>query len=300
MNYRHGFHAGNFADVVKHVALALALARLTAKDKPLRYMETHAGSGLYALDGEAARRSPEWRDGVARVLAALAAAPDAVRSALAPWERAVAARNPQGGLAVYPGSPAIAQTLLRPGDAIRLCELHPEEAAALAATMGRDRRVKLEARDGAIAVAAWLPPPERRGLLLVDPPFEEGTAERRRDFALMLSAARRALSRWREGTLAFWRPLKDPDAVAEFDGALATLAIEEAGLAPEKLLAADLWVRAPGPGPLAGAGVVILHPPFGVEEGLRAALPWLAGVLAQGEGAGWRLATPEAAPDQDA
>ena len=296
MNYRHAFHVGNFADVVKHVALALCLDRLNAKATPYRYIDTHAGIGLYDLEGDEAARSPEWRDGVGRVWEAERGAPQEVRAALAPWLNVIRGMN-SGGLRTYPGSPILAARLMRSGDALRLCELHAASAALLREAMGRDRRVKIEERDGFEALPAYLPPPERRGLVLIDPPFEEGTAARKLDFDWMLRVARRGVRRWPQGTYMFWRPTKDLGAVEAFDAELATALTETGGIPTDKVLAADLWVRAVGDGPLAGAGIVIANPPFGVADHLRAALPWLSKVMDQTPDgrkteAGWRLETP--------
>ncbi len=296
MNYRHAFHAGNFADVLKHVALALCLERLNAKPAPYRYIDTHAGAGLYDFDGEEAQRSPEWRDGAGRVWAAERGAPPDVRAALAPWLNLIRGMN-TGSLRLYPGSPLIAARLMRKDDALRLCELHPESMHRLREAIGGDQRVKIEERDGYEALPAYLPPPERRGLVVIDPPFEEGTAARKLDFDRMIRAARKSARRWPQGTYIFWRPVKGIEAVRAFDGDLATVLIEQGGIKPEKLLAADLWVRTIKPGPLSAAGVVIANPPFGVADHLRAVLPWLANVLDQTSAgvpseAGWRLETP--------
>lgn len=299
MNYRHAFHAGNFADVVKHAALALCFERLNAKDKPYRYIDTHAGIGLYDFAGDEAQRSPEWRDGVARVWSAIATAPANVQAALEPYMDVLRALNPDGKIRFYPGSPAIARRLMRAHDAIRLCELHDGSVDLLREAMDRDHRIKIEQRDGFEALPAFLPPPERRGLVLIDPPFEEGTATRKLDFERMVEAARKAVRRWPGGTYVFWRPLKDLGAVEEFDDALGAMLIEEGGLSPEKLLVADLWVRPIGPGPLGGAGVMIVNPPYGLAEHLRVALPWLSNLMDQTPdeveptGAGWRLVSPE-------
>lgn len=293
LNYRHAFHAGNFADVVKHVALALCLDRLNGKPAPYRFIDTHAGIGVYDLQGDEAERSPEWRDGVGRVWEAERGAPDAVRAALAPWLNVIRGMN-AGGLQHYPGSPFIAARMKREADALRLCELHAPSADLLREAMGRDKRVKIEQRDGFEALPAYLPPPERRGLVLVDPPFEVAVGARKADFDWMLKAARAAIKRWPQGVYVFWRPIKDVEAVAAFDGELASLLIEAGGIAPEKLLVADLWVRAIGDGPLAGAGVVIANAPYGVADHLRAALPWLCELMKQGEGAWWRLESPSA------
>ncbi len=294
MNYRHAFHAGNFADVLKHVALALCLDRLNAKQAPYRYIDTHAGVGSYDLTGDAAVRSPEWRDGVARVWEAERGASAEVRAALAPWMGVVRGMNAGGKLVAYPGSPVIAQRLMRANDALRLCELHAESGAALRAAMGRDRRVKIEERDGYEALPAFLPPPERRGVVLVDPPFEEGTSAKKLDFERMVQAARQGVKRWPQGTYIFWRPVKDVAAVEAFDAELAAVLVDEGGIAPDKILVADLWVKPIAPGPLTAAGVVIANPPFGVADRLRMVMPWLSNLMDQTPdeapvGAGWRL-----------
>jgi 23S rRNA (adenine2030-N6)-methyltransferase len=241
--------------------------------------------------GDEAGRSPEWRDGVGRIWDAERGASPEVRAALAPWLNVIRGMN-SGGLQHYPGSPMIASRMLRGDDAIRLCELHEPSAELLREAMGRDRRVKIEPRDGFEALPAYLPPPERRGLVLVDPPFEVAMGARKADFDWMLKAARAAIKRWPQGTYVFWRPIKDVDAVAAFDGDLASLLIEEGGLAPEKVMVADLWVRAIGEGSLSGAGVVIANAPFGVVDHMRAAMPWLCELMKQGDGAGWRVEMP--------
>jgi 23S rRNA (adenine2030-N6)-methyltransferase len=302
MNYRHAFHAGNFADVLKHAVLALCIERLNAKAAPWRYIDTHSGVGLYDLDGDEAARSPEWADGIARVWAKAAGADAEVQAALAPYLAALGTCNPGGKLRTYPGSPALVQEMAREGDAIRLCELHPASLGLLREAMGRDKRVKIEERDGYEALVAYVPPPERRGLVLIDPPFEEGTQDRKLDFEKMLKATRGALKRWPQGTYILWRPLKHLDQVDAFDEAVATLLVEEIGLEPEKVIVADLWVRELGEGPLAGAGVIVINPPFGVLDHVEALLPWLAKVLDQtpeGEStqAGYRLLTAQ--PDDD-
>ena len=276
---------------MKHVALALCLDRLNAKPTPYRYIDTHAGIGEYDLEGNEAERSPEWKDGVGRVWDAERGASEAVRAALAPWLNVIRSMN-SGGLRHYPGSPMIASRMLRDIDAIRLCELHEPSAALLREAMGRDKRMKIEQRDGFEALPAYLPPPERRGLVLVDPPFEVALGQRKADFDWMLKAARAAIRRWPQGVYVFWRPIKDVAAVQDFDGELASMLIEAGGIAPEKVLVADLWVRKIGEGPLSGAGVVIANAPFGVAEHLRAVMPWLCELMKQGEGAGWRVLTP--------
>jgi 23S rRNA (adenine2030-N6)-methyltransferase len=163
--------------------------------------------------------------------------------------------------------------------------------------MGRDKRVKIEERDGFEALPAYLPPPERRGLVLIDPPFEAGTSERARlDFDWMLKAAARGYQTLAAGHICVLAPDQGRRRQVEaFDGELASMLIEEGGIPPDKLLVVDLWVREIGPGSLSGAGVVIVNPPFGVADHLRAAMPWLCELMAKGDGAGWRVETPSEA-----
>ncbi|MFW6413251.1 MAG: 23S rRNA (adenine(2030)-N(6))-methyltransferase RlmJ [Oceanicaulis sp.] len=281
MNYRHAFHAGNFADVLKHAVLALCLEHLKKKDKPFRYVDTHAGIGAYDLTSREAERSPEWKGGIARVLAAKR--PEPVARALAPLLSIVG--TDAAALKTYPGSPEIAARLMREADRLALFELHPQDSRTLDARYARDARVKVKCEDGYRALKAALPPREKRGLVLIDPPFEH-----RDEMAHMAQAALDALGVWPLGTYVFWRPLKDLWAAERFDVGLAEWLIEEKGFEPGKILRADLWVREPGgEGPLAGAGVMVVNPPYTLEEDLLALLPWLAETLAQGEGAGWRL-----------
>ncbi len=283
MNYRHAFHAGNFADVLKHAVFAFALQRLAKKDKPFAVMDTHAGIGWYDLDADEARRSPEWRNGVEKLWNATP--PEAAAELLAPYLSVLKATNPDGALRLYPGSPAIAAELARDQDRLTFCELHPDDAATLGARFQPDARVRVEAADGYARLKALTPPPERRGAVIVDPPFEHVD-----EMYFLARAAREAIERWPTGTFIFWRPLKDLWAAERFDVSLAEWLLMEKELAPEKLLRADFWVREPGgEGPLAGAGVVVVNPPYGLEEGLLAFLPWACELFKQDEGAGWRL-----------
>lgn len=269
MNYRHAFHAGNFADVFKHALLVLAVAHLKTKDKPFFVLDTHAGTGLYDLQGTQAGRTGEWADGIGRLLDASEAP-----AALAPYLEAVRAVGPGR----YPGSPTLVRHLMRDDDRLFLCELHAEDAAALRRIMGRDERVKVEARDGYAALKAVLPPKERRGLVLIDPPFE-----RRDEFAACERALREGAKRWGSGTFAIWYPIKDPLEVAAFQARVAEMALG-------KTWACDLYIRRPESGRprLDGCGFVFLNPPFPVVQAAGDWLPDLAGLLAQGEGAGLR------------
>jgi len=283
MNYRHAYHAGNFADVLKHIVVAYIARHLAKKDKPFAVIDTHAGVGWYDLAGDEATRSPEWKEGIARLWDVVP--PEPAKAALEPFLHAVRALNPDGVLRRYPGSPSVAAELARPGDVISLFELHPEDARTLAQRFDGDARVMVSARDGYGALKGYLPPAQRRGLVLIDPPFED-----RDEMAHMAGAAKTALELWPTGTFVFWRPLKDLWASERFDVGLAEWLISDRELAPEKILRVDLWVREiVEEGPLCGAGVVVINPPFGLEEALVAALPWLSETLAQGDGAGWRV-----------
>jgi 23S rRNA (adenine2030-N6)-methyltransferase len=285
MNYRHAFHAGNFADVLKHAVLTLCLAHLGKKaNKPFAYIDTHAGIGRYDLSGSEAQRSPEWRDGIARLLAA--ERPEEVERVLKPYLDTVRALNGgTGELTSYPGSPAIAAHMMGRSDRLHLCELHEADSVTLDRLFATDRRVKVEKRDGYRALKSLLPPKEKRGLVLVDPPFEH-----RDEMAHMAEAVVDAIPRFDTGTYIFWRPLKDMWAAERFDVGLAEWLLAEQGLQPEKILRADLWVRDPASeGKLSGAGVFVVNPPFTLEEDLLFVLPWLCDLFARDEDAGWRL-----------
>jgi 23S rRNA (adenine2030-N6)-methyltransferase len=278
MNYRHGFHAGNFADVFKHAMLARILVYLTRKDAPLRYIDTHAGAGRYDLASEAAKRSPEWRDGVARIVKARP--PAEIAALLRPYLDALGPCDDDGRPSSYPGSPALAQSLLRPQDRLALCEAHPEEREALIAALGRDRRLSIVATDGYVALNAYVPPKERRGLVLIDPPFEEPDESARVEAALA-----GALTKWPRGTYALWRPIK-----ASLDDARFLNAITALGAANILRLELDVGAVAPGahsPNPLSRTGLLVVNPPFGLIEEARVLMPWLAQALKRAAGGGF-------------
>ncbi len=276
MNYRHAFHAGNFADVLKHVLLTRVLGYMTAKPKPLRFFDTHAGLGIYDLAGEEATRTGEWRDGIGRIDPG--AMPSAIAEILQPYLAAVGPRGPDGTWRQYPGSPAVAQWLLRPQDKLTLCELHPEDAEALRRNLGSDRRIRILCSDGYAALNAALPPPERRGLVLIDPPFEKT-----REFDTLLSALLGAHKRWPTGSYMAWYPLKDRAAVGRFAAGLATAGIR-------RVLQVHLLVGDPDAGLLAGSGLVFINPPYTLKDEAEVLLPWLAGTLARpGQGTEWTL-----------
>ncbi len=275
MNYRHAFHAGNFADVAKHALLARVLAYLMRKPAALRFVDTHAGIGRYDLASGEASRTGEWRSGIGAP--ALWDAPPPVAELLTPYLGAVGPRDPEGRPLSYPGSPALAQALLRPHDRIALCEFHPADAETLRIVMGRDPRITMMRRDGYAALNALLPPPERRGLVLIDPPFEEPD-----EFDRLLSAFLAAYRKWPTGTYLLWYPIKDRTAVTRFADAL------QAAVIP-RILQIHLFVgNRPGDETgLGGIGLIAVNPPHVLRVEAEALLPFLTDALGRSQEAGW-------------
>lgn len=270
MNYRHAFHAGNFADVMKHAALARLLALMAAKAKPFAVIDTHAGLGRYDLASPEAFRGGEARDGIGRLWAARQ---DPGRpGGLDPYLDAVAALNAgRDAPLIYPGSPMIARAALRPGDRLRLIEKHPDDARVLAALFSGDKAVQVQAGDGWDALRALLPPPERRGLVLIDPPFEEAG-----EFDRLAQALAEGWRRFATGVFVLWYPIKDEAQVARFRDAVARTGAR-------RVLVAELRVSRPRPrGGLHGAGLILVNPTWPFAEECPALLAWLARLLAQG------------------
>ncbi|NGO52472.1 23S rRNA (adenine(2030)-N(6))-methyltransferase RlmJ [Allomesorhizobium camelthorni] len=276
MNYRHAYHAGNFADVVKHAVLTRLVEYLKLKDKAFRVIDTHAGVGLYDLSAEEAQKTGEWRSGIARLLDARLA-PEAA-ALLAPYLDAVRAANPDGALLRYPGSPLIVRGLLRKQDRLSAIELHPQDFAALKALFADDYQVRVLELDGWLALGAHLPPKEKRGLVLVDPPFEQ-----QGEFARLAEGLRRAHRRWPGGIYALWYPVKDRAAVRSFREALV-------GLGIPKIMDIRFDIRPASDEPrLDGTGMIVVNPPFTLEKELAVMLPALHAVLAESRGAGWQV-----------
>jgi 23S rRNA (adenine2030-N6)-methyltransferase len=281
MNYRHAFHAGSFADVVKHAVLMRILVHLRAKPAAFRVIDTHAGAGIYDLAGPEASRSLEWRAGIQRLLTATLSEP--ARALLSPYLDVVSSLNAAGRLSAYPGSPALVRASLRPQDRLIACEIEPNAAAALARNLARDRRAKVVAIDGWTALNAYVPPPERRGLILVDPPFEEAD-----DFARLARGLEGAHRKWAGGIYLLWYPIKgrhQPDTLAR--------RLARSGIA--KVLRAELTVaRDPGEaqgrdGPLGGCGLIVVNPPWPLAGELAILLPELATILSGAGGGDHRL-----------
>lgn len=281
MNYRHAFHAGNFADVLKHAVLALVLIHQTKKPAPLRVLDTHAGTGLYDLLGAEAQRTGEWRNGIGRLLGpeALPIPADAA-ALLEPYLSCVKALNPQNALARYPGSPLLALAGLRPADRLIATELHPDDATLLKANLGSDHRAKVMAMDGWQAMRAMLPPKERRGLVLIDPPYEEAGELRR-----AVEGLREGLGRFATGTFMVWLPVKDRRTTSAFKDQVRAL-----GLASEKQVWVELSTETLTTSTrLATCALLILNPPYGLLPQLQILLPFLSRRLATADGAAFSV-----------
>jgi 23S rRNA (adenine2030-N6)-methyltransferase len=268
VKYRHAFHAGNFADVMKHVALIAALLRLTEKDRALFLLDTHAGRGRYEIGGPGG----ESAQGIGR-LAALRAASS--HPSLARYLELVRALNPDGALRAYPGSPLIEAALMRPGDRAAFCELQGAEADALKREFRADARIGVHERDGFEALQALLPPREKRGLALIDPPYEDADG----DFTRVAAALVDTATRWPQGVIMAWYPIKQGFVAARLHRRLV-----DAGV--KRLLAAELCVHPDDSrAGLNGSGIVTVNPPWQFEQDLRQVLPVLHDTLATG-GAG--------------
>lgn len=273
--YRHAFHAGNHADVFKHVALVSLLRLMQKKENPFLVVDTHAGAGLYTLNSALVRDKAEWSSGIGK-LWACASWPDPI----ARYLDLVKSFNKSGRLTHYPGSPVLIQQLLRPDDRLRAFEMHPSDIGPLQATLkGAPRQVKAERKDGFHQLRALLPPPSRRGLILIDPPYEM-----RADYSHVIQALKEALARFATGVYVLWYP-----KVGRFQ--VDRLLRQVTGLPIQEVLHATLTVRGPlkdGLG-LQGSGLVVINPPFGLEAELEIALPVLTRTLAQDARASYRV-----------
>jgi 23S rRNA (adenine2030-N6)-methyltransferase len=276
MNYRHGYHAGNFADVVKHVVLARVLTYMKQKPRPFRVIDTHAGAGRYDLAGPEASKTGEWRDGIGRIFDADLPAP--VAELLAPYLDAVRAANESDELQIYPGSSLIARRIMRPDDVLVANELNVSEFERLKRELGRAKNTTVLNIDARHAVKSLLPPKERRAVVLIDPPFEEKS-----EFADLAVAVREAMARFPAGVYLIWYPLKDEAAANQF----VAEATVRGGL---EFLDVRLAVCAPFPGlGLTATGLLVLNPPYLLREELESVLPVLRDRMAEGEGNAFHL-----------
>ena len=268
MNYRHAFHAGNFADVLKHLVLTRVLVHLQAKPAGFRAIDTHAGLGFYDLSGDEAGRTGEWLDGWGRLDTPF---PDEVETLFAPYRAAVAAVKVRHGAETYPGSPAIIREFLRPTDQGIFVELHPADAEVLKERYNQDPRTKVLHLDGWTALNALIPPPERRGLVLIDPPYEElGEIDR------LAASLLKAVAKWPTGIYLAWYPIKDVTLVDRM-----VTALDRALTRPALRL--DLLVSDPDPTRLNGNGLIVINPPWRLAEEAALFLPALAERLARSD-----------------
>lgn len=264
LSYRHAFHAGSFADVLKHALLVHVLRHVVRKPKPVYVLDTHAGAGSYLLHMPMAQKTGEYRAGIARALAAAGPAPEL----LGPYLDLVRAANPGGELRHYPGSPALARALLRPGDRLELVELHGTDHGVLAASAPGAPREQVIHGDGLAVMMERMPPPERRAVVLVDPSYEVKS-----DYRTVVEALVEAHRRFRTGVFLLWYPVIErarTDALLAFLGA--------AGIPSQFRVELGLRPDAPGHG-MTAAGVVVINPPWTLPEAAATGLPWLAGAL---------------------
>ncbi|PTM98830.1 23S rRNA (adenine(2030)-N(6))-methyltransferase RlmJ [Mycoplana dimorpha] len=268
MNYRHIYHAGNFADVLKHAVLARLVTYMQGKDKAFRVLDTHAGIGLYDLSSDEAQKTGEWREGIGRLIET--ELPADIAPLLAPYIDAVKALNPGGGVRFYPGSPKLARMLFRPQDRLSAMELHPDDYESLHRLFDGDFQSRITRLDGWLALGAHVPPKEKRGIVLVDPPFEaEGEYER------LAEGLAKAFRRFAGGTYCLWYPLKKGAPIADFHKALKELDIP-------KMLCAELSVRSDRETTgLTGSGLIVVNPPYTLKAELEKLLPFLKERLRQ-------------------
>ena len=282
--YRHAFHAGNPADVLKHAVLLALLRHLNLKDKAWRLVDSHAGAGAYALHAEHAQKNAEYKQGIARLWPTSNMLD--LPPLLADYLAQVQAFNPHEELALYPGSPRFARALMRPQDQLRLFELHPTDHALLAESFAGDKQVMVHKADGFAGLKAQLPPPSRRGLLLMDPSYEIKT-----DYPAVVAAAREALTRFAEGMVMVWYPQIDLRESLQLPTRLKAVAETHAkkGWLHARLTVAEPNDRGFG---MLGSGLFIINPPHTLMAALRESLPLLVRLLGQYAGAGYRLEGP--------
>jgi 23S rRNA (adenine2030-N6)-methyltransferase len=275
LSYRHAFHAGNHADVLKHLIQVMLINYMSSKDKPFWYIDTHAGAGLYALNEEFASKNAEFNSGITRLWTR-----DDLPAAVADYVNLVRALNPDGQLVLYPGSPMVAQQLLPENGKLRLFELHPSDSRILQdnfASFGR--RARIECTDGFEGIKALLPPPPRRALTLIDPPYED-----KRDYQRVPAALKEALRRFATGVYAIWYPLLQRAEARELPAALRRLPVQS-------WLEVTLSVQRPSQDGFGmhGSGMFIINPPWTLADDLATLMPWLADTLALDAHAGFTL-----------
>jgi 23S rRNA (adenine2030-N6)-methyltransferase len=285
MNYRHAFHAGGFADVIKHIVLVRMLSYLQEKQAAFRVIDTHAGAGVYDLTGDEAQRSGEWLTGVARVMQARFS--ETALPLVAPYLDIVRAFNPPRELKAYPGSPLIARALLRPQDRLTACEVEPKARKRLIEALRRDTQARVVDLDGWMALPAFVPPKERRGLVLIDPPYEQ-----KDEFEQLATGFAEAFAKWPTGSYLLWYPVKSRRAT----DTLARHVTDAIGAGPTagKCLRLEFSVAPQAAGTaLISAGLLIVNPPWTLAGELKVLLPELEKPLGQGGAGRFRLEIPK-------
>jgi 23S rRNA (adenine2030-N6)-methyltransferase len=270
LSYRHAFHAGNHADVLKHVTLVQVLEYMTHKDRPFLYVDTHAGAGLYDLHGEWAEKNREYETGIGRIPLDLSGVPEGMHAYL----HIVQELNPRGGLTRYPGSPWIARAILRAQDKARLYELHPNEYQHLHDLFAADRQIKTEQCDGFKALKAVLPPAERRAVIFIDPPYEVKT-----DYRTVVDAVKAAYRKFSSGVYLIWYPALNRALTDKLENGFI-----KSGM--RNILLAELSIGS-GAGDIGmtASGVIIINPPWQLSDSLQTVLHFLQKVLADTNGA---------------
>jgi len=286
MNYRHAFHAGGFADVIKHIVLVRILLHLQEKPAAFRVIDSHAGAGRYDLTADEARRSGEWLTGIARLMQARFS--ENAATLIKPYLDIVRAFNPNPAtLSAYPGSPLIARALLRPQDRLTACEVEPSARKLLIESLRRDTQARVVDLDGWTALPAFVPPNERRGLVLIDPPFEA-----KDEFERLAEGFATAFAKWPTGTYVLWYPAKSRRATDELARSVAAAAASVKP--PGKCLRLEFSVAPQSAGAaLASTGLLIVNPPWTLQADLKTILPELEKPLGQGGAARFRLEVPK-------
>jgi 23S rRNA (adenine2030-N6)-methyltransferase len=285
MNYRHAFHAGGFADVIKHIVLVRILMHLQEKQAAFRVIDSHAGAGVYDLTAEEARRGGEWLTGIARIMQARFS--ESTAPLLKPYLDIIRAFNPQRDLQAYPGSPLIARALLRPQDRLVACEVEPKARKRLIDALRRDTQARVVDLDGWVALPAFVPPKERRGLVLIDPSFEQ-----KDEFERLANGFGEAFAKWPTGSYLLWYPVKSRRAT---DGlARHVAAAVAAASSPGTCLRLEFSVAPQQAGSqLTSAGLLIVNPPWRLAAELKSILPELEKPLGQGGAGRFRLEVPK-------
>ncbi len=285
MNYRHAFHAGGFADVIKHIVLVRILTYLHDKPAAFRVIDTHAGAGIYDLAGDEAQRSGEWLTGIARMMQARFS--ESVAPLVAPYLDIVRAFNPRAELKAYPGSPLITRALLRPQDRLTACEVEPNARKHLIDALRRDPQARVVDLDGWMALPAFVPPNERRGLILIDPPYEA-----KDEFTRIAEGFAAAFAKWPSGSYLLWYPAKSRRAT---DGLAQRVAeVADTGPSPGKCLRLEFSVAPQtADSALVSTGLLLVNPPWSLASELKAILPELERPLGQGGPGRFRLEVPK-------